>query len=338
MTRPLLILDQHFRKLEELFRPTAFDALAEMCEIAGGRNWPMDASRIDALIGQAAFLVAARPCLTADQIARAPNLRAVIEVSGAFHGDLDYAACFERGIEVLSCVPAFRYAVAEMAVAMILAGARGLVDQHEAFRTGRERWVEDLDDFSLYGQTVGFIGYGQIARETHRLLAPFDPVVSAHDPWLAAGDVQLSDLPTLVRENRVVVVAAAPTDENRHMLDADLIDQLQPGALVVVISRAHCVDFAALMAAAATGRIRVATDVFPSEPVAPDDPMRRNPNVIFSPHRAAAVPGGRHPIGDMVLHDVRAILDGNPARELRAADPDHVARLVAGQRAMEAKQ
>ena len=281
MTRPLLILDQHFRKLEELFRPAAFDALAEMCEIAGGQNWPMDARRIDALIGRAAFVVAARPALTADQIARAKNLRAVIEVSGAFHGDLDYAACFARGIEVLSCVPAFRYAVAEMTVAMILAGARGLVDQHEAFRTGRERWVDDLPetDFSMYGQTIGFIGYGQIARETHRLLAPFDPVVRAHDPWLTAGpgDVQLCDLPTLMRTCRVVVVAAAPTDENRHMLDADLIDQLQPGALVVVISRAHCVDFAALTAAAAAGRIRVATDVFPSEPVAPDDPAAPEP-------------------------------------------------------------
>jgi len=340
MTKPLLIMDQHFRKVEELFRPDVFRALAGLCRIEGAKNWPMDPKRIDDLLTDATFYVSSRPALQAEQLARASSLRAVMEVSGAFHDDLDYEACFDRDIEVLSCIPSFRYAVAEMTLAMILAGARGLVHEHEAFRNGSEGWLEDRDatDFSLYGQTVGYIGYGQIARQTHKLLEPFAPVVGAYDPWLSKDntDVELFELDELVTRHRVIVVAAAPSKENKHLLSADLISRLAPGTLVVVVSRAYCVDFPALIAAAESGRIRVATDVFPVEPLKATDPLRQSRNIILSPHRAAAVPGGRFPIGDMILHDVSAILNGDPTRQLKAADRDRVASLAGGQRGIQA--
>ena len=105
---------------------------------------------------------------------------------------------------------------------------------------------------------------------------------------------------------------------------------------MILISRAWCADFPALMAAAGEGRIQVATDVFPDEPLAVDAPLRQSRNVILSPHRAAAVPGGRQLIGDMILHDVAAILDGTPARQLKRADPSVVEELVAAQRQMNA--
>ena len=339
--KPLLILDQHFRQLEELFRPESFAALSYLCRIEGGRNWPMDPARIDALIGEAQFYVAATPALTGAQIGRAGRLSAVIEVAGGFNPGLDYGACFERGVEVLSCAPGFRQSVGEMTLAMILASARGLVDEHEAFRRRSERWVDDRSgtDFSLFNQRVGFIGYGQIAQETHRLMAPFGPQVMAFDPFLSEfpADVTKVDLQTLVRSCRVVVVAAVPSEETRGLLNADLIRMLPEGALVVVVSRAWCTDFPALVDAARTGRIRLATDVFPQEPIPKSDPLREMDNVLLSPHRAAAVPGGRHPIGEMILHDVSAILDGRSERQLKRADPRHVASLVAAQVGMAAQ-
>lgn len=333
--KPRLILDNHFRTRDELFSPETYAALSALCEITGGRDAPMPRSEITAHLPEATFYVASRPELSAAEIATAPKLKATIEVAGAFRDGLDYEACFARGIEVLSCSPGFRNSVAEMTLAMVLAGGRGLVEEHEAFRTGTERWLDDRPetDFSLYRQTVGFIGYGQIARETHRLMAPFAPQVMAYDPFLsdAGSDVALVDLQTLVTQCRVVVLAAVPSEETRGLLSADLIAQLPPSALVVVISRAWCADFSALMAAAQAGRIRVATDVFPDEPLTADDPLRTSCNVILSPHRAAAVPGGRHLIGDMILHDVTAILEGTPTRHLKPADPDMVSGLVAAQ-------
>lgn len=332
--KPKLILDNHFRKRAELFRPEAYEALGDICEVIGGRDAPMERAEILAHLPYAQFYIAARPELTAEELAGAPHLKATIEVAGAFREGLCYDACFARGVEVLSCSPGFRNAVAEMTLAMMLAGGRGLVDEHEAFRSGTERWLDDRDesDFTLYGQTIGFIGFGQIARETCRLLAPFAPRVLAFDPYVTeAKEAEMVDLETLVRTCRVVVVAAVPSEQNEGLLSADLIAKLRPGAQVIVISRAWCVDFPALTKAAGDGRIQMATDVFPDEPLGEGDPLRRSKNVILSPHRAAAVPGGRQLIGDMILHDIRAILEGTPARMLKPADPAQVEDLVAAQ-------
>ncbi len=335
MAKPLLILDQYFRLVDELFRPTAYARLSRLTDIVGGDDKPMPRDEIEAHLAEAEFLVAARPTLSAGEIERASKLRATIEVSGAFNPGLDYEACFERGIEVLSSMPGFRFAVAEMAAGMMIAGARGLVTEHEAFREGNENWVADMPgrDFSLYRQTIGFVGYGMIARECHRLIAAFNPVVRAYDPWLEASgadvaDVELGPLETVLHTSNVLVIAASPTDQNRGLITDAHIRMLPDGALVALISRAHLVDFPALMAEANSGRIKVATDVYPEEPVAVDDPLRGYPNVILSPHRAAAVPGGRHPIGDMIVADIEAILDGRPERQLKRADPETVRNMV----------
>jgi len=338
--KPILILDNFFRKRSELFRDDTFELLSGLCDVRGGEDRPMEREAIVELLPEAAFYVASRPELSAPEIAMATNLKATIEVSGAFRDGLDYEACFAQGIEILSCSPGFRNSVAEMTLAMLLAGGRGLVEEHEAFRIGTERWLDDRDqtDFSLYRQTVGFIGYGQISRETHRLLAPFAPKVMAYDPFLsdAGPDVELTDLKTLVETCRAIVVAAVPSEETRGLLSRDLIYQLQQGAMIVLISRAWCADFPALIEAAAAGRILVATDVYPDEPLSPSDPLRQSRNVILSPHRAAAVPGGRHLIGDMILNDVRAILDGEQERQLKKAEPEMVAGLVNAQLQMKA--
>ncbi|MEM7718083.1 MAG: NAD(P)-dependent oxidoreductase [Pseudomonadota bacterium] len=338
--KPIIILDNHFRRCDELFCNESFQKLASCYDIRGGEDHPMPRSRIEELLPLASYYVAAHPRLSATEIARSPNLKATIEVSGAFREGIDYAACFDAGIEVLSCSPGFRNAVAEMTLAMILGSARGLIDEHEAFRTGSERWLDDRDtiDFTLYGQTVGFLGFGQIAQETKRLLAPFQTEILAYDPHLtdAGANVTLTELETVVSRSRVVVVAAVPSEETRALLSAELIAKLQPNALVIVISRAWCVDFPALIAAAEAGRIKVATDVYPDEPLARDDSLRQAKNVILSPHRAAAVPGGRQLIGDMILHDIQAIEEQRPERQLKQADPDLVASLVAAQNAMQA--
>lgn len=340
VTKPLLILDQHFRSVDELFDSATMARLKASYRVEGGKDRPMDKSLLDDLLPDAEVLIAARPRVSSSVLDRAPNLKAVIEVSGAFHGEIDYATCFERGIEVLSCSPGFRQSVAEMGLTMILSGARGLVAEHEAFRRGEEAWLDDrpATDFTMFGQSVGLVGYGNIARELHQLLMPFSPDVSFFDPWVSnADDARKCDnLNSVFSENRVVVVTAAPTSENRHAIGAAEIETMEDGALLVLLGRAHVIDFDAALAAARAGRITFSTDVYPKEPVAKDHPMRRQSNVILSPHRAAAVPGGRRLIGEMIVHDVEAIRSESSERMLQAADPARVAALVAAQESIEA--
>ena len=335
MSKPLMILDQHFRSVDELFARDTYARLGDICRIEGGQDAPMDPTEISSLLPQAQFLVAARPEVGPEELERAPQLKTIIEVSGAFHPEIDYEACFAAGVEILSCAPGFRQSVAEMGLSMLLAAARGLVAEHEAFRAGRETWLDDRPktDFTLFGQKIGFVGYGNIAREMHGLLAPFRPNVMAYDPWLTAfpDGVTPMDLPELFSTCRAVVVTAVPNADNHKLVSAELIDLMPSGAALIMLSRAHVIDFDAAVRAADAGRITFATDVFPSEPVVEDDPMRQADQVIFSPHRAAAVPNGRQLIGEFILHDVEAILDGRKERQLLAADPDRVSGLVGAQ-------
>ncbi len=334
MNKPSLIMDQHFRHIEELFRPSAYHKLTNICDIAGGLNWPMSRETFLKHLPLAEYVIAAKPQLTREELDGAQNLRAVIEVSGTFQTGLDYEACFSRGIEVLSCAPGFRYSVAEMTLGLMLAGARGIVEEHERFRSGSERWLADNigSDFSLYGQSIGFVGYGSIAREVARLLAPFSPKIKAFDPWLQASeqknDINFCELEDAVTTCRCVVIAATPTEENFHLVSKELIREIPQGTLVVVVSRAHLVDFDALLEAAESGQLRIASDVFPIEPVSKRDPLRQAENVIWSPHRAAAVEGGRHSIGDMIVHDIAAMQENRPERQLQAASVETVQKII----------
>ena len=330
MSKLNVFLDPNWRTMHELFSRDDEARLRENVNLIWGKDEKASASDLAQVLPDIHVLIATTPEVGADTLAAAPRLKAVIEVSGSFPGTVDYAACAARGVEVLSCAPGFRQSVAEMCLAMMLAGARGLVAEHEAFRHGQENWLSDNDgtDFTLFGQTIGFVGYGSIAREVHRLIQPFKPKVVAFDPWLS-NDVQtkegirLMPLDDVMRESRCVIVAATPTSENRAMIGADELKLMPNGALLVLISRAHLVDFDALSHAIRSGQIRAAVDVFPQEPVSPGDPVRSLDGIILSPHRAAAVPGGRHPIGQMIVADLAAIAEGQSDRQLLVADANY---------------
>lgn len=343
--KPTLILDQYFRTIEELFSDKSYSELHSLCNVIGGGNMPMSRGVILANLPTASFYIAAQPTLSKEELLSAKKLQAIIEVSGTFWTGLDYSTCFEREIEVMSCAPGFQFSVAEMTLGLMLCGARGIVNEHERFRDGLENWLDDnsATDFTLYEQDIGFIGYGSIARETVRLLAPFRPRIKVFDPWLAAStpdlpNVTFCELDELVTQSRCIVVAAIPTDENYKLLNKTLIEQMQSGTLVVLISRSHLVDFDALIRASNQGHIRVATDVFPIEPVVLNAPIRQSTNIILSPHRAAAVSKGRHPIGEMIVHDIRNILNNETARKLQRATPEHVDHITRAPSVAQAKE
>ncbi len=321
-----VIVDAHWRRMDELFSPSSLERLSQY-DIVWGRDEPIPHDVLWDALPKADVLIAANPVVSSETLGVAPNLKAVIEVSGAFPDTIDYAACANRGVEVLSCAPGFRSAVAEMGLAMALGATRGLVREHEAFRTGNERWLEDCaeTDFTLFGARIGFVGFGQIAQETAKVMAPFAPEIRAFDPWLPepvaqALGARLTDLEDLARWAQVLFVTAAPTAENRGLIGAEVLSHMPDRAHLVILSRAHLVDFEAVVAEAVSGRISVATDVYPSEPLAADHPLRTLPNVILSPHRAAAVPGGRQLIGEMICDDLDAMLAGDATRRLAKAN------------------
>ena len=200
-------------------------------------------------------------------------------------------------------------------------------------QSGVSGFLRPGDKVDIYWSGVLNLG-SHSGQEITRLIAPLGARVLAHDPFLpeaaaAEHGVTLVSLDEVMSAPRAVFIAAAPTHENRGLIGAAQIARMWPGAQLLVISRAHLVDFDALTEAVLAGRIRAAIDVFPSEPLSADHPIRSAAGVILSPHRAAAVDGGRHLIGRMLLDDLAAIREGRPERRLQVATPEKV-RLTAG--------
>src|ERR1700758_1266320 len=127
---------------------------------------------------------------------------------------------------------------------------------------------------------------------------------------------------------RVIYVLATPAPENLGLISREQIQRMQPGALLALISRAHLVDFAALVDAADKGKIQAAIDVFPAEPVPPDAAVRSVKNTILSPHRAASIRRERQAIGRMVVDELEVMAKGLPPSLMQVAQPEIIDRRI----------
>jgi phosphoglycerate dehydrogenase-like enzyme len=332
--RPRVLLDPHFRKLDEIFEPSDLARLRIFADVVWGRDEPMPPEEFAQVKDELFAIVAGRWRYGA--VDGLPKLRAILEVGGRHPSPqlLDYATCFAKGIRVLSCAPAFGPMVAEMALGMALAAAREIVDGHNAFAQGEEKWLHagNTNTFTLYGQSVGFIGYGGLARCLKPLLAPFGCSIQAYDPWLPATYLRQQgatpvDLDTLLATSRVTFVLAIPSNENKALLNREKLELIQPGSVFVLISRSHIVDFDALTELVQAGRFKAAIDVFPQEPLPLDHPIRRARGVVLSAHRAGSVPRDLRNIGRIVVDDLEALHMGLPPTAMQVAQPEIVFRL-----------
>ncbi len=326
--KPTVLLDPSFRRMDEIFSPEDLDRLPEIVDVVWGRSERMPLEEaVEALRDVDAIVCS--DWRYGDILPQARNLRAIMAVSGAFPLDLDYRYCFANGIRVLSAAPAFGRQVAEMALGMAIASARGIVEGHQAMQSGDESYGKagNVGMFNLYGKRVGLIGYGGLARCLQPLLEPFGCRLSAFDPWLGERYLRRQGvapvtLEELMATSHFIFVLAVPSSENRALLDRALLERIRPDAVFLLISRAHLVDFDALTELLQAGRFRAAIDVFPREPLDPAHPIRSAPNVILSAHRAGSVKEAYYEIGEMVLDDLEAIANGLPPQRLQRAEPE----------------
>ncbi len=332
--RPTVIVDPHYRRMSEIFSPDDLARLHRTVEVVWGRDEPMPLGAAVAALRDAVAIVCT-DWRYGEVLEQAPLLRAIISVSGAFPRGLNYDKCFARGVRVLSVAPAFGRQVAEMALGMALAACRDIVAGDAAMRAGTERYLHEgnIGTFMLYGKRVGIIGYGGIARCLRPLLDAFGCEIAAYDPWLADGylrslGVRPLPLAELLATSKVTFVLAPPTHENKALLSRDLLEKMPLGAVLVLISRAHVVDFDALTELVLAGRIKAAIDVFPMEPMPLDHPIRRAPGAVLSAHRAGAVQEGLWEIGQMVVDDLEAVARQLPPQRLQVAQPETVARFA----------
>jgi D-3-phosphoglycerate dehydrogenase / 2-oxoglutarate reductase len=180
-------------------------------------------------------------------------------------------------------------AVAEHAIALMWAAARGLARMDGGMRAGN--WIR-TEGMELTGKTIGLLGFGGIAAEVARIAAGSGMRVLAWNRTpKTAPNVTFVDLDTLLAESQVLSVHLLLNDETRGFLSAERLAKLRRGAILVNTARAAVVDEDAMIAALRSGALRhAALDVFNTEPLPPGHTLTTLPNVTLSAHSAFRTP------------------------------------------------
>lgn len=256
-----------------------------------------DPAALAALVRGADALVTHLAPVTADVIAAGADTLQVIGVTRGGPVNVDTGAAARAGIPVLNLPGRNLGAVAEYCVGAMITSMRGLPTAAERLSAGEwdaEGFRHERTGPELRASTVGLVGVGAVGRRVAELLRAFGSTVLAHDPYADPDDarragVRLVALPELLAASDVVSLHARLTDETRHMIDADALSAMRPGAVLVNTARGELVDTRALDRSLASGHLRgAALDVFDPEPPAPDDPLLSRPQVWATPHLAGA--------------------------------------------------
>jgi D-3-phosphoglycerate dehydrogenase len=242
---------------------------------------------------QADGLVIRTSPLPAARIAECPRLK-VIGKHGVGVDNIDIAAATEAGIVVFNTPHANTLAVAEGAVALMLAVVKRLLAGHALVAGGRfaERGPWRVGDLS--GKTLGLVGGGRIAGEVARICRNgFGMHVLVYDPYAgeaqakAMGAEKVHGLDAMLARADIVSIHTPLTEETRNLLGRGRIAHMKRGAILINTARGGIVDEAALADALAAGRLAGAgLDVFEEEPPPADHKLFGLANVVLSPHVA----------------------------------------------------
>lgn len=255
---------------------------------------------------------------TVAMLENAPNFKVISHTAGSVR--MFAREIIERGIIVTTA----RAGIARTVAEFCLLNSLILLRRYLVFTdSGTERKAFFAPDSgrplseTLYGKTIGLIGFGCIGTLFRELLRPFGCRVLVYDPYLTdeaaqKHGVERTDLPTLLQSSKIVSLHAPDIPETRGMIGAKELALLAEGAIFLNSARGRLVDTDALTEALRSGRISAAIDVTDPEPLPSDHPLRTLPNVLFTPHVAGPTDDDLPEMTRMALTDLARCLRGEP--------------------------
>ena len=211
---------------------------------------------------------------------------------GVGYDTVDVDACTNNAIALVITPDGVRRPVAVSVIAFMLALTGNMLIKDRIARQGAAGWAtrSDYMGVGLVGKTLGILGFGNIGAEIVKLARVFDMRFIACDPFadparLKQQGVEPVQLEELFRRADVLSVNCLLSDETRHIVNAERLALMKPGACLINTSRGPVVDEQALVNALDSGVLSGAgLDVFEQEPTPADNPLFRHQNVIAAPH------------------------------------------------------
>lgn len=263
-------------------------------------------------------------------LAAAPALRVVSNMAVGFD-NIDVPAATARGVAVCNTPGVLTETTADLAFALLMAAARRIPEAERYLRDGRWRtWSPmTLVGQDIHGSTLGIVGAGRIGQAVGarakgfgmRLL--YTEIVPRPEFEAATGARRVS-LPELLEASDFVTLHTPLTPEAHHLIGEAELRRMKPTAVLVNTARGPLVDGAALLRALNGGWIAAAgLDVFEREPLPPDDPLLKLPNLVALPHIGSASVATRTQMAALAAENLLAVLAGR--RPAHCVNPEVLA-------------
>lgn len=217
-----------------------------------------------------------------------PNLR-VITRTGVGFDAIDLKACDEKNIVVATTPGVNHHAVAEHAIAMLMAIGRGFPFRDLEVRRGQWHRVQTP---RIMGSTIGIVGLGRIGQAVATRAAGLGMKILGYEPYpnpefIQKWGIELTSLDDLLSRSDYVTLHNPSTAETKHMMNASTFAKMKPGSVIINTARGALIDEKALYDALKSGHLRGAgLDVFEKEPLVKESPLLEFENVIFCGHLA----------------------------------------------------
>lgn len=272
---------------------------------------------LDCIENYDALIVRGRTKVTKEVLTKASNLK-VVGRCGVGVDNIDLAAAKEKGVTVVNAPVATTVAVAEHAMALMLAMVREITKADAGLKTG-VWYKKEIKGTELNGKTLGVIGFGHIGSTVGKYARAFGMEVIAYD--LIASDDQIKDhggepvsLDELFSRADVITLHVPLTDSTRHMIDEQAITKMKDGVRIISAARGGVINEDALLQALESGKVAsAALDVFEKEPPK-DSLLVKHPKLIATPHIGGETKEAQRRAAVDIVNEVLAALDGEPLR------------------------
>lgn len=250
----------------------------------------------------------------AEQLRLLPDLKLLVS-TGERNAAIDVAAANAQGV-VVSSTGYLPHPTTEHTWALILAAARNLPAEERAVRAGG--WQHTVGT-GLRGKTLGVIGLGRLGSSVAAIGRAFGMTVVAWSQNLtperaAAEGATAVSKEELLQTADVATIHLVLSDRSRGLLGAGELALMKPGAILVNTSRGPIVDSSALLDAVNRGAIRAAVDVYDTEPLPADHPIRSAPNTVLTPHIGYVTDDQYRVFYGDAVEDIAAFAAGKPIR------------------------
>ena len=275
------------------------------------------------LAQEADFLLLFPSEISDEVLKAAPNVKLIQLVSAGFDR-INMALCQELGIPVANNGGTNAIDVAEHTLTLILSFYRRLLEMDSNVRTDNWKGLDSgVTTYTIHGKTVGIIGLGHIGQQVAQRLSSFGARILFYDPYppapavVQALEATQASLDDLLRQSDIVTLHVPLMDSTHHFIGQRELALMKPNALLVNTCRGPVIDEAALTNTLRERQIfGAALDVLEKEPPAPNNPLLRLENVLFTPHTAGVTFDTWARRAEFIFQNFERVWQGQPPRAI----------------------